>query len=291
MIFKINPETESIQQYLDTRNTILTHPDIGWQRHNAPTTCLYNIFPQYQLVTANTITTCTGKPLPGFVHTALFFDTSTKTYAVGHTSNRNTWNPNPVPWDRDTTMLAPGLSSMNSILRTLQQAHVPLDISGIHPAPDTLIDNIAHLIQHQETYLPFPKEPFKIMHELTQQEKEQNLGWSFSTLKQGSMYHCNPEWEVVAGLWDKEDPFGPVVAVFYDSNFGKYHVASCDQSSAWQSGIGMWQPSNTFYAGSSDDPYVIIGLVKNVLSQTDKYANFYASDVISLVTTLLEEAV
>lgn len=129
------------------------------------------------------------------------------------------------------------------------------------------------------------------MHELTQHEKENILGWSFSTLNQGSMYHLNPSWEIVTGLWDKEDPSGAVVAVFYDVNTGLYHVASCDETSTWQSEIGMWQPFNTSYEGSSESPYEIIGIVKTLLSHTDKYTNYYATDVISLVTRLLAEEV
>lgn len=129
------------------------------------------------------------------------------------------------------------------------------------------------------------------MQELTQYEKENILGWSFTTLTQGSMRHHNPSWELIAGLWDKENPSGEVVAVFYDVNTGLYHVASCDETSTWPSGIGMWQPSNTLYAGASEEPYEVIGIIKNLLSQTDKYTNYYASDVIALVTNLLAEAV
>lgn len=291
MAFKIKPTEVTIQQYLHDKTTLTIHPDIGWQRHNSVPTCLYNALPHYQLVTANTITSPNEKPLPGFIHTAIFYDTIQHTYSIGHTSNRNTWNPNPIPWNEDTTTLISNISSLNNILHTLHQAHYVLDISGIHPTPDTIINNIAHLIEHQNTYKTLPKEPFTKMHELTPQEKEQILGWSFSTLNQGSLYHCNPSWELITGLWDKEEPFSPVIAVFYDVNTGLYHVASCDMSSTWSSGIGMWQPSNTLYAGSSENPYEIIGLIKNVLSQTDKYVNFYASDVIALTAQLLAEAV
>lgn len=291
MQFRIDANLNSVRQYLEDKNNNLPYPNVGWNQHNTTFTTLYNALPHYQLVTANTIISPNEKPLPGFIHTAIFYDTIQHTYSVGHTSNRNTWNPNPIPWNEDTTTLIANISSLNNILHTLHQAHYVLDISGIHPAPDIIIDNIAHLIEHQNTYKTLPKEPFTKMHELTPQEKEQILGWSFSTLNQGSLYHCNPSWELITGLWDKEEPFSPVIAVFYDVNTGLYHVASCDMSSTWSSGIGMWQPSNTLYAGSSENPYEIIGLIKNVLSHTDKYTNFYASDVIALTTHLLAEAV
>lgn len=129
------------------------------------------------------------------------------------------------------------------------------------------------------------------MYELSSNEKEQDLGWSFSTLNQGSMHHHNPSWEIITGLWDRKEPTNPVIAVFYDIDTGLYHVASCDMTSTWSTGIGMWQPSNIFYAGSSDNSYEIIELVKNTLTQTDKYTNYTASDVISLTTYLLEEAI
>ena len=292
MQFRIDANPNHICKYLEHKNNTTPHPNVGWQQHNTVPTTLYNAMPQYQLVTANTTTPSTpDQPAHSFIHTAVFFDTHLHTYSVGHTSNRNTWNPQPIPWDEDATTLITNLSSLNSVLHSLHQVHHFLDISGIHPAPAILIDNIAHLLQHRDTYNPFPKEPFMPIAEPTHEEKEHYLGWSFSTLNQGSLRHCNPSWEIVTGLWDKEEPSSPVVGVFYDVNTGSFHVASCDMSDTWASGMGMWQPSNTVYAGSSENPYEIIGLVKNVLEHTDKYANFYASDAIALVTCLLAEAV